>query len=97
MNENQEKYSTLTKVAMSLFQGFVIIGVKSPSTGVRSFRCVVGQESVDVRQKGLALIDSAQKAQQEVDNLLEMSVERSGEPLNIFHKYSGNPNTGLVG
>ena len=70
---------------MSLLQGFVIIGVKSPSTGVRSFRCVVGSESVDVRQKGLDLIDSTQKVRQEVDNLLEMSAERSGEPVANKH------------
>jgi hypothetical protein len=39
-------------------QNFVIQSLRSPSTGLKSLRCLTGQAALAARQRGLALCES---------------------------------------
>ena len=56
----------------------MITGVRSLSTGVRSFRCVVGADSVDVRNRGIAFIDDVASVGDDVERILATPEESPG-------------------
>lgn len=52
-------------------QGFVVISLKSPSSGVRSVKCVVGPESIEIRERGISFINEMSELQDEFEKLFD--------------------------
>ena len=61
------------------FQGFTVVGLKSLSSGVRSLRCVVGAESVDIRQRGITVVDEVSTLRPSVVKLLASEAKNPPE------------------
>ena len=69
-----------------LLQGFVVVGLKSLSSGVRSLRCVVGSESVDIRQRGINVVDEVSTLRPSVVKLLASEVKNPSEVDSLSKK-----------
>jgi hypothetical protein len=76
-----------------LFQGFVVVGLKSVSSGVRSLRCVVGSESVDIRQRGITVLDEVSALRPSVIKLLASEVKSPSEVEFLSKKLTKLSNT----
>ena len=84
---------TLSCLSEKTFQGFTVVGLKSLSSGVRSLRCVVGAESVDIRQRGIIVVDEVSTLRPSVGKLLASEVKNPSEVESLSKKLTKLLNT----